>query len=133
MPADLPDAGSPVTLEHRGGRLWVVFPDGLSVYGCLDVEAAIVAQCPAGAFEVVVDCVRVRTLYSSGLGILARMQVRLAKSGGKVYLVNVSKAIKELLSSLHLDKVFALYATDVEFEIMRDTGGPGAAPDRVSP
>ena len=133
MAADRSDSAPAVAIETRKGWLWVMFPDGLSVHDYLNVVAAITSRIRRPDEEVVVDLSRVRALYSSGLGILARIHARLAKNGGKIHLVNVSRPIKELLSSVHLDKVFAVHATDVEFEIMHDKEKTGEGSGRARP
>jgi anti-anti-sigma factor len=118
MAADLPERGKPVAIEKRKGYLWVTLPDGISVHDYMAIETAIVERLGGVADEVVFDLTEVRALYSSGLGILARIHRRVDKRGGKIYLVNVSRNIMDMLSSLHLDKVFSIHATDVEFEIL---------------
>ena len=132
MAADPQAHDEPVAIEKRKGYLWVTLPDGISVHDYGSVEAAIAGRLGGTADEVVFDLTRVRMLYSSGIGILARIHKRVDKGGGKIYLVNVARNIMEILSALHLDKVFAVHATDVEFEITREGpwGGPALPPTR---
>jgi anti-anti-sigma factor len=68
----------------------------------------------------VFDLSRVRSIYSSALGVLIRVRKQVGEAGGVVCLVNVCQTIITLLESLNLNKIFPVYATDVEFEISED-------------
>ena len=60
------------------------------------------------------------SLYSSGIGLLIRLRKRIFEAKGSICLVNVSQKIRGVLESIHLDKIFTIYATDVEFEISQE-------------
>lgn len=124
MAADPPACDDGVVIEKRNRFLWVTLPENISIYDYAAIESSIVQRLAGKADEVVFDLTRVRVLYSSGIGILVRIHKRLDKGGGKIYIVNVARSIMEMLAQLHLDKIFAVHATDVEFEISQD--GPWA-------
>jgi anti-anti-sigma factor len=111
-----------VTIEEKMGFTWVVLPNAVDMDSSPAIEKeiadAIARQGENGG--VVVDLALTNDLYSSGIGLLIRLRKRLFESKGAIWIVNVSQKIRELLESVHLDKVFSLYATDVEFEISQE-------------
>jgi anti-anti-sigma factor len=109
----------------RLSRSWSWTTGWNSVYNFSPIEAAIVGRLTGSRDEVVFDLARVRVLYSSGIGILVRVHKRVEKQKGKIYLVNVPRTVAQALTSLHLDSVFDIYATDVEFEISHDGAWAG--------
>jgi anti-anti-sigma factor len=107
-------------VEKRLGYTWVILPGGIATQEYASIEDAILKNLTGKKDRVVVDFSQVRALYSSGLGILIRLQKLIAKGDGVIALVNVAQKIYDLLVSLNLDKIFPLYSTDVEFEISQD-------------
>jgi anti-anti-sigma regulatory factor len=59
-------------------------------------------------------------VYSSGLGLMIRIRRFVTDRGGTLSLVNVSESIYDMFIALNINKVFNIYATDVEFEISQD-------------
>jgi anti-anti-sigma factor len=82
------------------------------------VAAAISRTAQCGG--IVVDMALTSNLYSSGIGLLIRLRKRLFELKGSIWLVNVSQKVRDLLEAVNLDKIFPLYATDVEFEISQE-------------
>jgi anti-anti-sigma factor len=109
-----------LVFENRLGYLWVLMPESISVQDYSAIEDEIVRKLSGKADRIVIDFSHVRSLYSSGLGILIRLQKRINQGGGIMALVNVTKKIIDLLTSLHLDKILPMYNTDVEFEISHE-------------
>ncbi|MBN2036948.1 MAG: STAS domain-containing protein [Chitinispirillaceae bacterium] len=109
-----------LVFENRLGYLWVLMPESITVQDYTAIEDEIVRKLSGKADRVVIDFSHVRALYSSGLGILIRLQKKVNQGGGVMALVNVAKKIVDLLTSLHLDKILPMYHTDVEFEISHD-------------
>jgi anti-anti-sigma factor len=114
------DTSDRVMIENRLGYIWVVLPESLNIGNYSDIETAVIRQLTGGADHLVFDLSRVRAIYSSALGVLIRIRKQVGEAGGVVCLVNVCPAIIALLESLNLDKIFPMYATDVEFEISED-------------
>jgi anti-anti-sigma factor len=114
------DTGEHIAIEERSGFLWVKLPDAISMDNSAVVEEAIRSRLTGENDRVVLDLTDTAYLYSSGIGLMIRMHKAVASTGGGVYLVNVSRPLRNLLEGMHLDKVFPLYATDVEFEISRE-------------
>ncbi|MBN1128557.1 MAG: STAS domain-containing protein [Chitinispirillaceae bacterium] len=109
-----------LVIEKRMEYIWAILPESIAAQDYTTVEEAIEKNLAGENDRVVIDFINVHALYSSGLGILIRLQKRVEKTGGVIALVNVSQKIEDMLVSLHLDKVFPLYSTDIEFEISRD-------------
>jgi anti-anti-sigma regulatory factor len=66
------------------------------------------------------DFSRIEYIYSSALGLLIRIHKNILEKGGALCLVNVSQRIRDFIASVNLEKVFNIYATDVEFEVSHD-------------
>ncbi|MEM8737560.1 MAG: STAS domain-containing protein [Planctomycetota bacterium] len=59
--------------------------------------------------KLVIDCGKLESISSLGLGLLVRMQSRLKARGGEVRLANVQGVVADVLSVIQLDKVMGLY------------------------
>ena len=85
--------------------------------GDLDAQAAesfreqYEAQVPDDAGKVIIDCGKLASVSSMGLGMLMRVQSQMKESGGQIKLANVPSVIAGVLQVVHLDKVFGLYPT----------------------
>jgi anti-anti-sigma factor len=109
-----------IVIESRMGFIWVVLPENLNIGNYSGIEDVVMRQLTGEADHLVFDLSRVRAIYSSALGVLIRVRKKVGEAGGIVCLVNVCPSIYTLLESLNLNKVFPIYATDVEFEISED-------------
>jgi anti-sigma B factor antagonist len=67
-----------------------------------------------GAKKVLLNMKEVNFVDSSGIGEMVRGHVHLAKIGGQLKLVNLSKHMNMLLQVTHLDKVFEIFDNEVE-------------------
>jgi anti-anti-sigma factor len=107
-------------LTEKFGFQWIILP------ACINMDNySSVGQCIHDAItktnnKVVVDFSRTVDLYSSGLGLIIRIRKQVCELGGVIYLVNVSKKIRSIFESVRLDKIFTMYATDIEFEISQE-------------
>jgi anti-anti-sigma factor len=113
---------SDITIEAKMGFTWVVLPNAVTMDSYPLIEKEIERAVARGArwARIVVDLSLTTDLYSSGIGLIIRIRKMALELKGSVCLVNVSQKIKSVLESIHLDKVFLLYATDVEFEISQE-------------
>jgi anti-anti-sigma factor len=107
-------------IENRLGFIWVVLPESLNIGNYSEIESVVMQHLTGGADHLVFDLSRVKAIYSSALGVLIRVRKQVGEAGGVVCLVNVCQTIISLLESLNLNKIFPIYATDVEFEISED-------------
>jgi anti-anti-sigma factor len=109
-----------VIITRKMGYLWVVLPDTITVDTNLEIESRIESYLQPKDEKLVLDFSNTYSLFSSGLGLMIRLRKKVAESGGLVCLVNVSRRVREFLSTLNLDRVFPIYTTDVEFEVSRE-------------
>ncbi|MBD3315680.1 MAG: STAS domain-containing protein [Chitinivibrionales bacterium] len=109
-----------VKIEERSGFVWVTLPDAVRMDNYTAIEKAIISNLSGKDDRLVLDLSETVYLYSSGIGLMVRIHKEMSGANGVLYLVNVSRKIRDFLESMRLDKVFTIYATDVEFEISRD-------------
>ncbi len=107
-----------VTQEDRFIR--VVLPDAIGMDDSHQIEKEIVTHLSEGNNQLVIDLSKTTALYSSGIGLLIRLQKISKENENMVYLVNVSKKFRDLFSDLNLDRVLHIYSTDVEFDLSKD-------------
>jgi anti-anti-sigma factor len=112
-------AQNSMSIERKLGCLWITLPDAITMYNSHDLEKAIIGNLENNG-RVVFDFSRTRNLFSSGLGLLIRIRKTVGERDGVLCLVNVSAKLRDMLTALNLNKVFPIYATDVEFEISRE-------------
>ena len=111
---------SELLIDQKSGCTWITLPDAINMdtYGA--IEKSIGERAAGYGGCVVVDLGKTSNLFSSGLGLIIRVRKLVMESKGRIFLVNVSGKIREILETVQLDKVFTMYATDVEFEISQD-------------
>lgn len=116
-----------IDVDTREGWMWVGLPGTINLNNYKLIESEV-EQCLSGmeAPRVVFDLDQLEYFYSSAMGLFIRLNKHITDSGGKLCLVNVSQKVRELLASVNLDRVFPIFATDVEFEIS-DLAGGGVA------
>ena len=114
---DEPDA---MKIENKSDFVWVTLPDSINMDTYMALEENIQARLGSGNVRVVLDLSKTNNLFSSGLGLIIRIRKWVAQSNGFICLVNVSRKVRAVLETVHLDKVFTIYATDVEFEISQE-------------
>lgn len=107
-----------ISIERKMDCLWITLPDAITMYSTRDLENMIDDSLEDKS-NVVLDFTNTRNLFSSGLGLIIRIRKKVYEGNGSMALVNVSEKMRELLDALNLNKVLAIYATDVEFEISR--------------
>ncbi len=109
-----------LSVNEEKGFVRITLPDAIGMDDRFAVEKQVENYISAGDNQLVLDFSQTSALYSSGIGLLIHLQ-RQAKEKEKIIsLVNVSKKIRNLLSSVNLDRVFQIYATDVEFELSKE-------------
>ena len=69
----------------------------------------LAALIETGQSKIVVDCSRLDTITSYGLGVLVRLHSKLAKIGGDVKLANVKGVIEQVFKITHLNRIFEMY------------------------
>lgn len=109
-----------LVIEQRSGCLWITLPDAITMYDNKGVEQRIAQELRDRKDHVVLDFSNTRAVYSSGLGLMIRIRRFVTERGGMLSLVNVAQPVHDMFSALKIDKVFTIYATDVEFDISRE-------------
>jgi len=104
-------------IEERSGYLWITLPDSITMYNNREIEQEIGRALHDRKEHVILDFTHTQTVYSSGLGLMIRVRRFVTERGGTLSLVNVSEPVFEMFVALNINKVFNIYATDVEFEI----------------
>jgi anti-anti-sigma factor len=107
-------------IEAKKDYLLIKFPSTVSMDNYQEIEADIQAALNGKPHRAVVDLGSTSNIYSSGMGLLIRLRKRVMEAGGSLCLVNVSEKCRDLLESVHLERLIPIYATDVEFEISHD-------------
>jgi anti-anti-sigma factor len=107
-------------IENKMDYVWITLPDSINMDTYTAIEQGIQSHLTGAYQRVVLDLSGTANLFSSGLGLLIRIRKSIGQSNGFLCLVNVSKKIRLLLETVHLDKVFTVFATDVEFEISQE-------------
>jgi anti-sigma B factor antagonist len=78
--------------------------------GRLDASQAAAAQAALDALSgvVVLDCQGLDYLASAGLGVLLKTQKRLTAQGGRLRLVGVRPALRDIFSYSGFDQIFEI-------------------------
>jgi anti-anti-sigma factor len=82
---------------------------GLNSDTAVDFVTSLEQLVEAGLTKLIVDCSRLTTISSYGLGVLIRLHKRLAERGGEVKLCGVKGVIPQVLQMTRLDKRFEIY------------------------
>jgi anti-anti-sigma factor len=107
-------------IQEKNGFLWVLLPDSINMDNYVKIEQEILLSVQGPSPRVVFDLAATNNLYSSGLGLIIRLRKQINDGNGVLFLVNVAKKIRDMLEAVHLDRLFTMYATDVEFEISQE-------------
>ncbi len=109
-----------VTVTRENGFLRVVLPDAIGMDDSLEIEKEIKSYLSDEKEQVILDFSMTTALYSSGIGLLIRLQKMGKQTDIPIYFVNVSKKLRNFFTDLKMDRVFKIFATDVEFDLSRD-------------
>jgi anti-anti-sigma factor len=109
-----------ITADMKNGFLWIAMPDSITMDNYVKIEEEISEAVSGSCTKIVLDMTATRNLFSSGLGLLIRLKKRLDERNCFLFLVNVSHRVRDILTAVHLDTVFSMYSTDVEFEISQE-------------
>ena len=109
-----------ITVAKKNGFLWITMPDSITMDNYVKIEEEIVEAVAGPNAGIVLDMAATRNLFSSGLGLLIRLKKHLDEEKCTISLVNVSHRLQDILAAVNLDRLFSVYATDVEFEISQE-------------
>jgi anti-anti-sigma factor len=115
-----------IKVNIREGWFWIELPGTINLNNYKLIEHEVEQFLADKEMpRVVFDLDHLEYFYCSAMGLFIRLNKAIDGKGGKLCLVNVSQKVRELLASVNLDRVFPIFATDVEFEIS-DLAGDGA-------
>lgn len=114
------DTMSQFSVTQEDGFVRIVLPDAIGMDDRFTIENKIEAYLSGNNCQLVLDFSLTTALYSSGIGLLIQLQKLAKEKEIAIALVNVSKKFRDLLAGVHLDRVFQVYSTDVEFELSKD-------------
>lgn len=117
-------------IEEKAGHLWITLPDAITMYDNMEIEKKIGNRLRDRKDHVILDFSHTRAVYSSGLGLMIRIRRFVTERGGMLSLVNVSEPLFDMFRALNIEKVFRIFATDVEFEISQDDFGDTNNPEK---
>lgn len=83
-------------------------PERVSAQDAPDLRERFKSFIQEGVRELVLDFAQVQSIDSVGIGLLAAAHNTLAKSGGRLSVVNASRNVYQLLTLMRLDKHFAI-------------------------
>jgi anti-anti-sigma factor len=112
----------PTVIETRHGHLWIVLPDSIDMDNYLDIEEEILPTLEKSPQDVVLDFSRTKALFSSGIGLIVRLQKRVRKAGKKLSLVSIEPKIREGLKNVGLGSAFDIYTSEEEFMRAQEKG-----------
>jgi anti-anti-sigma factor len=90
------------TIEQTGKECCAVMTGDFTVEVIADLQAALKQTIEKGVSTLTFDFGRTTLLDSSGIGLIIATSNSLAKTGGKVRLVNVNRDILQLLTMMRL-------------------------------
>lgn len=100
--------------------LRVILPDAIDMEDSDKLLKHIEGELKESGDLLAIDLFQTTMIYSSGFGLLIRLRKLLAEKDGNVAIVNVTPKINNFFIEFNLEKVFKIYATDVEFELDND-------------
>jgi anti-anti-sigma factor len=113
--------------------LRVTFPNSVGIDDSGDLQSDIESYLLSENDKLVIDFSDTTALYSPGFSLLIRLNKLVTESGGTMHLVNVSQKLRDIFTGLNLERIFSIYATDVEFEMsQQDKWEEGLSGDGTS-
>jgi anti-anti-sigma factor len=73
------------------------------------VVAELEQKIEGGAKKLVVDCRKLENISSFGMGILLRLQQKVARQGGEMKLAGTQPAVARMLKLVRIDMLFSSY------------------------
>jgi anti-anti-sigma factor len=116
--------GFTTRFERKQGYLWITLPDSIDMYNYQMIEDRIMPELEGALGDVVLDLSRTKALFSSGIGLVIRLNKKICALGANLAIVNVDRKIREGLENVGLDRNLAIYATENDLPV----SGPPRAP-----
>ncbi len=104
-------------IKRESDFLRVTLPNSVGIDDSSTLQPDIESQLLPKDDQLIIDFSETTALYSPGFSLLIRLNKIVTDAGGSMHLVNVSKKLREIFIGLNLERIFSIYATDVEFEM----------------
>lgn len=111
------EIGKDYLIARDNKYLKVLLPDSIGMEESEELLDEITEQLMDQNDLLVVDLSNTTVIYSSGFGLLIRIRKIVSEKMGNICLVNVSEKVNKFFREFNLERVFKIYATDVEFEL----------------
>ena len=108
------DSLSIETRMIQGDILAIVLDGSLNTTTSEQFNRAIQNHLDQGRTKIIIDCRRVESISSIGLGSLVALQARLRKKGGEVKLAGLYGTAADVIKLVRLDKLLDIYE-DTEY------------------
>jgi anti-anti-sigma factor len=95
--------------EIDGDIMVIEVDGGLDGSNAAQFTCDILAIAQGGISRLIIDCSKMTTLSSIGVGALIRIHARATKAGGDVKLCAVPGLMMQVLSVMRMDRVFEIY------------------------
>jgi len=94
--------------SENSGRVEFAVSGIIDEKGAEELKARLKTVPLTKGTEVVIDCLRLQQIGSSGIGKLLLLYKNLAASGGRLAVINLPTAIYDLFLELKLDSLFLI-------------------------
>lgn len=104
------------SVENRMDHIWITFKDSVDMDNYKKVEDSIFLQLKKENIQdIVVDLSETSTLFSPGIGVIMRIHNFAKQNNRKLFIVNVSEKLNEVLIFSSLDRILKIYPSEKEF------------------
>lgn len=100
---------------HRKEAIWIVPLVEISRENHAIFERQIEWALSGLADCVVLDFSKIDYMHSTSITLLIRLQRQIIGKGGSFYIVNISRSCRRILEAIRLDKVFAIFDSEEQF------------------
>jgi len=109
------------TLVLNGGILLIVLDGSLNTITTEEFNRTIQNHLDQGRSKIILDCRRVESISSVGIGSLVALQARVRKKGGEVKLAGLYGLAADTIRLVRLDKLLGIYG---DAEVAREAFYP---------
>jgi anti-anti-sigma factor len=102
-------------IERRYGCLWIILPDSIDMDNYVKIEDRIMECLAETPMNIVLDFSGTKSLFSSGIGLIVRLNKGVTDKGYTMSLVNVGEKIREGFENVGLDTVFTIFRSEEAF------------------
>ncbi len=106
-----------ISIEEKHGCLWITFKDAIDMDNYKSIEDSLFTAITMSPIQnVVCDLSQTVALFSSGIGVIMRMNKIVSDNAKKLHFVNVSEKVQEGLEIMGLDNILNIYTSNEAFQ-----------------